>query len=72
MTKTIKTRLDSLEAKSPDDHDWTIEIGMDETGQIRTRHYKDGVEVSLAQYHNEFKPTGGPINVKVTSPQAAF
>jgi hypothetical protein len=67
MTRTIKTRLDSLEAKSPDDHSWEIVIGLDENDHLQTKQYKDGQEVTLAQWYREHKPKPGePINVKVT------
>lgn len=68
MTKTIiKTRLDKLEAASPEhDHEWTIKIAADEHDQIKTTQYKDGEPVSLAQWQREHKPKPGEaIHVKI-------
>lgn len=63
----IKTRLDRLEAQAPDDHHWKIVVFADENDQIKTKHYKDGQEVSLAQWHKDYKPKPGePIEVEVT------
>jgi len=67
MANKIKTRLDALEAQAPDDHHWKILIFADENDQIKTKQYKDGQEVSLAQWQNEHKPVKGePIEVEVT------
>lgn len=66
MTKTIKTRLDSLEAKSPDDHSWKIVIAMDENDHLVTKQYKDGVEVSPVEWQRHKPKPGEPIEVEVT------
>lgn len=66
MTRSLKTRVKNLEVASPDaDHDWTIEIGAQEKdGRITNRFYKDGVEISKAQFDQEHKPKPGePIEV---------
>lgn len=67
MAQNINTRLEALEANKTDDHDWTIKIFLDDHDHLQTKHYKDGAEVGLAQYHREFKPKqGDPIKVKIT------
>lgn len=65
MAKNIKNRIEALETASPDaDHDWTIEVFMDEKGHVRNRYYRDGIEVRKARFDREHKPKpGDPIEV---------
>jgi len=65
MAKTIKTRIENLETRSPNrEHDWIIQVGMDAGGRIESNFYRDGELVTQKEFNQEFKPVKGePIQI---------
>ena len=66
--KTIKSRLDTLEAQAPPegDHDFKHFIAWGENNRIVNRYYKDGTEITAGQYRRENPPRPGePIKVNI-------
>lgn len=68
MARTIKQRLAGLEAQSRDqDGDFLIVVGLDQGGHAYNRFYKDGDEISKAQFDREHKPKPGePIDLTLS------
>lgn len=60
MTKPIKSRIEALENQIIDgDHEYTADIGWE--GE-NCHYYKDGIEISQAQYFRE-APKNQPIEL---------
>lgn len=68
MSKSIKSRIEDLEAIAPadqyKDHNYRHVIRWEANDQIVSRYYKDGVEITRSQYEREYKhQPGEPINI---------
>lgn len=60
MAKPLKSRIEALETNKPrGDHEYTADIGWDDED---CHYYKDGQEISRAQYFRE-APHNQPIDL---------
>jgi len=63
MTKKFLSRIETLESQTREnDHDWDIEISLNENGRVIAKHYKDGQEITRAQFMREYRPKPGEQN----------